>query len=275
MALLIKTATTDPGYINRQEFPFASGPSKCPTIYSVLVSDPTKPAAIETQYFEASQSSSRVKLKYCRTCWIVRPPRTSHCPDCDLCVEQFDHHCPWIGICIGKYNYSYYFLFLLTTVTLLLFDLAVCTADLGLYIKQDAENSIKLLDQIGASIFIGLFLLIILFFVAGLFVFHLYLNTIGLTTNEAMKKSFGQMLLHPFYLASFFRHLAGRFHFFKVLKFNPHEDIKPGNKKFCSFSHSARAVKKAGLLTEFEQKTDKSKLGRDDISETPSILHSI
>lgn len=160
-------------------------------------------------------------------------------------------------------------------MTLLLFDLSICTADIAFYIKQDSSSSIHVLDLIGASIFIGIFILIILFFVAGLFFFHLYLNTIGLTTNEAMKKSFGQMILHPFYLSSFFKHLAARFHFCKLLKFNPHEDIKPGNNMLCSFSHSARAVNKIGLLTEFEQKTDKSKLKREDASETPSILHNI
>ena len=216
-----------------------------------------------------------MKLKYCRTCWIARPPRVSHCPDCDLCVEHFDHHCPWIGICIGKYNYFYYLLFLLSTVTLLIFDLAVCLSDIAMYVKQDASSSVKVLDSIGASIFIGFFILVILFFVAGLFIFHCYLVTIGLTTNEAMKKSFGRMPLQPFYMSSFFKHLKARLHLSQALRFNPLEEIKPGNKDYCSFSHSSRAVARLGLLTELEQKSSNYKLERDDVSETPSILHNI
>ena len=55
------------------------------------------------------------KLKFCETCNIFRPLRTSHCHDCNNCVLGFDHHCKWLGTCIGKRNYTIFFHFVFVT----------------------------------------------------------------------------------------------------------------------------------------------------------------
>lgn len=46
---------------------------------------------------------------YCERCLSHRPPRTHHCPVCDVCVLKRDHHCWFGGVCVGHANHRYYF----------------------------------------------------------------------------------------------------------------------------------------------------------------------
>ncbi len=78
-----------------------------------------------------------LRLKFCSECYIYRPPRTSHCYECNVCVERFDHHCPWVGTCIGKNNYKFFFSFILTLGILL-----------GFYIGQGIYGIIKAAENI-------------------------------------------------------------------------------------------------------------------------------
>ena len=43
--------------------------------------------------------------RYCEKCGEICPPRSHHCPLCDVCVLRRDHHCWFAGCCVGISNH--------------------------------------------------------------------------------------------------------------------------------------------------------------------------
>ncbi|KAJ6663393.1 hypothetical protein lerEdw1_009472 [Lerista edwardsae] len=205
ISCLLQTSFRDPGILPR------ATPSEAADLEKWIDSLGTSTYRPPARTMEVVINNYVVKLKYCYTCKIFRPPRTSHCSVCDNCVERFDHHCPWVGNCVGKRNYRYFYAFILSLSFLTAFIFACVITHLVLLSQgSDFLTALKTtparypFSTRGSSLQAhthtrGSFLdplltvleLVICFFsvwsIFGLSGFHTYLVASNLTTNEDLK----------------------------------------------------------------------------------------
>lgn len=129
-------------------------------------------------------NGKKIALKYCKTCNIFRPPKTSHCKQCDRCIDSFDHHCPFFGNCIGKKNLEDFFLFLFYTIFLCF----ICLFSF-LYLFSIPTWSISysfLYSKIALCIFSS-YILLILILIFILFIRQAIFLSNNTTTAESIK----------------------------------------------------------------------------------------
>ncbi|XP_063033303.1 palmitoyltransferase ZDHHC18 isoform X1 [Melospiza melodia melodia] len=181
ISCLLQTSFRDPGILPR------ATPSEAADLERRIDSMGSSTYRPPARTMEVVINKYVVKLKYCYTCKMFRPPRTSHCSVCDNCVERFDHHCPWVGNCVGKRNYRYFYAFILSLSFLTAFIFACVVTHLTL--RSQRDGFLATLKTTPASVLE----LVICFFsvwsILGLSGFHTYLVASNLTTNEDIKGS--------------------------------------------------------------------------------------
>ncbi|XP_042147714.1 palmitoyltransferase ZDHHC14 isoform X2 [Ixodes scapularis] len=208
MSALFRTSFSDPGVIPRASLEEAADIEKQIEVPNGSSSPTFRPPPRTKEVVVSGQT---IKLKYCFTCKIFRPPRASHCSLCDNCVERFDHHCPWVGNCVGKRNYRYFYIFIISLAFLCVFVFA-CVITHIVFVARDHDSYLEAVKESPASVVE----LVVCFFsvwsIMGLAGFHTYLTTSNQTTNEDIKGSFssrrGQDIYNPYSKGSFLSNCA-------------------------------------------------------------------
>ncbi|XP_066990967.1 palmitoyltransferase ZDHHC9 [Anabrus simplex] len=198
MSALLRTSFSDPGVIPRATPDEAAYTEKQIEVPNSANSPTYRPPPRTKEILVRGQP---IKLKYCFTCKIFRPPRASHCSLCDNCVERFDHHCPWVGNCVGKRNYRYFYMFIVSLAFLCVFIFACAITHLILLTK-DNKTFLEAVKETPGSVIVGVVCFFSVWSVLGLAGFHTYLTTSNQTTNEDIKGSFtskrGQESFNPY-----------------------------------------------------------------------------
>ena len=168
---LVKGGCTDPGIIPRQM-----------GNHDVILR--------KKREYNMVSNGSFVKFSYCYTCNIFRPPRTSHCARCDNCCQRFDHHCIWLGNCVGKRNYKYFFLLVLTlninAFIEIIYNIIIVVQS---YInKEEKKIKLRLVTISVLSLVAFVDLMVIIFFLGQLQYVHLLLLINNITFYEKIKK---------------------------------------------------------------------------------------
>eukprot|EP00927_Polykrikos_kofoidii_P069270 TRINITY_DN64654_c0_g1_i1.p1 TRINITY_DN64654_c0_g1~~TRINITY_DN64654_c0_g1_i1.p1 ORF type:complete len:478 (+),score=35.70 TRINITY_DN64654_c0_g1_i1:68-1435(+) len=207
---LLAACCCDPGILPRREVILATGiAAKLERELGFnLLGEPCNSDTESGERRQSRDSATALRLqipaelrsqgfRWCHTCKIVRPPRASHCPDCDNCVLRFDHHCPFVNNCVGQRNYLFFMGFTSSVCCLAIW---VIPPLIG-YLLIGTSNSVATVgdesvgfDDVDKSrVLMGVFITLA---VAGGFVgigvfllwaYHLFLIFSGITTKEHWK----------------------------------------------------------------------------------------
>ena len=177
---LLKAACIDPGIIPK--------PMPDEIVYFEM-KNPSPPRG-HTPQWKTDYFGKEITLVRCITCKLYKPPRTSHCSTCNVCIENFDHHCPWVGNCVAKRNYRYFYLFTVTTLFTCIY-IGICNVlNFVLTATAPGNGIFDALKSSPASFVQFSISGFVLWSLIGLGGYHTLLIAQAKTTNEAIKKTY-------------------------------------------------------------------------------------
>ncbi|XP_010504604.1 PREDICTED: probable protein S-acyltransferase 4 isoform X1 [Camelina sativa] len=181
---LLMTSSRDPGIVPRSLRPPESDDAPDSTTPSMEWVSGRTPNIRLPRVKDVTVNGHTVKVKFCDTCLLYRPPRASHCSICNNCVQRFDHHCPWVGQCIGVRNYRFFFMFISTSTTLCIYVFVFSWLNI---FQRHTDEKISIWKAISKDVLSDILIVycfITVWFVGGLTIFHSYLICTNQTTYE-------------------------------------------------------------------------------------------
>ncbi|XP_028766226.1 probable protein S-acyltransferase 5 [Neltuma alba] len=194
LIVLLLTSGRDPGIVPRNAHP----PEPDDDYGSSRIDSGQIPRLRLPRTKDVIVNGITLKIKYCDTCKLYRPPRCSHCSVCDNCVERFDHHCPWVGQCIGLRNYRFYFMFVSSATLLCLYIHGFCWVYIRRIMDSEGISIWKAMIKTPASIALIIYSFICVWFVGGLTAFHTYLISTNESTYENFRYRYDRQQVNPF-----------------------------------------------------------------------------
>ncbi|KAI9272285.1 DHHC palmitoyltransferase-domain-containing protein [Helicostylum pulchrum] len=182
---MLKTSWTDPGIIPRNLDP----------VIEQLCNDETNSISSDTPPRDVWIKDTSYSLRYCETCRIFRPPRASHCRQCDNCVEFEDHHCAWLNNCIAA---ALLCIFVIASAVYQLLSIA------NQHEPNEPINSFSFVfSQAPVSFVLAIYCFILLWLVGGLTLYHCSLVLRGVTTHEQiradiLKAKYPELHINPY-----------------------------------------------------------------------------